>query len=87
MAHEEAKPQCHTQIRHSEPPNRRISITSLLDAHVQVTCAGFPKAKPYVRSVKRVTSGPRLQCAAEIRGNRAVDPRVRKRPVILGISA
>ena len=43
MAPDEAKPQCHTQIRRSEPPNRRIAITSLLDAHSPVTCADLPK--------------------------------------------
>lgn len=42
MAPDEAKPQCHTQIRHSEPPNRRIAITTLLDAHLPVTCADLP---------------------------------------------
>ena len=42
MAQCEAKPLCHTQIRHSEPPNRRIAITSLLDAHLPVTCADLP---------------------------------------------
>jgi len=42
MAQGEAKPHCETQIRRSEPPNRHIAITSLLDAHLPVTCADLP---------------------------------------------
>ena len=42
MAQGEVKPQCHMQIRRSGPPNRRIAITALLDAHLPVTYSDLP---------------------------------------------